>query len=688
MKPDISITRLRWVVSAFVIALMVPAVVLVWHAYSQLKWETYVQYSRLAEELINSVQRHLIDFVESEEKRSFGDFQFLVVSGDPAANYRETSPLAQFPLATTHGCLGYFQVDAGGNFSSPLLPATVSQASDYGVTAGQLVERQRSIEALLGVLQDNRLVSKRAGQKYSIRKDTFPTKRSSLGLSEPAVKEKAPSIEPVTVQTNSGSPVPAISSAASRSTAKMAGFDELDSRSASAPKRLDSAQGNLLGKVQDLPLQKTFQRKRDFDSVKHMPLRQKKRESRKEQTALAELKQVTGASDEVFITQKIRLFESEIEPYRFSLLNSGHFVLYRQVWRSGERYVQGALFEQKAFLDSVVAQAFSGSQLSRISQLIVAYQDAVLTVLTGKQTRGYLLSRSDLQGQVLYRSPLLSPFENLELIFSVGELPLSDSASVINYTFAVFVLVLCLAGLVFYRLGVSQLKLVRQQQDFVAAVSHELKTPLTSIRMYGEILKAGWAGEEKKQRYYSYIYAESERLSRLIDNVLQLARFDRNEIQLDLKTMTVRELTDRVRSRIDSHCENASFVLAIDIEAGCDKLALRVDPDAFVQIIINLVDNAIKFSAKAQRKAIDFSVKQVSNRVEFSIRDFGPGIPRKSMKKIFSLFYRMENELTRETSGTGIGLALVNQLALAMAAEVTVKNRDPGALFTLRLAIQ
>ena len=90
-----------------------------------------------------------------------------------------------------------------------------------------------------------------------------------------------------------------------------------------------------------------------------------------------------------------------------------------------------------------------------------------------------------------------------------------------------------------YRLGVKQIRLTRQQQDFVSAVSHELKTPLTSIRMYGEILREGWADEEKKKTYYAYIHDESERLSRLISNVLQLARMTRNELRIDLKPVTV-----------------------------------------------------------------------------------------------------------------------------------------------------
>ena len=114
-----------------------------------------------------------------------------------------------------------------------------------------------------------------------------------------------------------------------------------------------------------------------------------------------------------------------------------------------------------------------------------------------------------------------------------------------------------------YRFAVGQLRLARQQQDFVSAVSHELKTPLTSIRMYGEMLKAGWADEAKKQTYYDYIQSESERLSRLIDNVLQLARLTRSSHRIDAKSVRVTELLDLVRSKVATQVERAGFELRV-----------------------------------------------------------------------------------------------------------------------------
>jgi signal transduction histidine kinase len=242
--------------------------------------------------------------------------------------------------------------------------------------------------------------------------------------------------------------------------------------------------------------------------------------------------------------------------------------------------------------------------------------------------------------------------------------------------------VLCggFAGL--YRLGLRQIEVAGQQQDFISAVSHELKTPLTSIRMYGEMLKAGWVSEDKKPSYYDFIYTESERLSRLIANVLQLARMTRNSLILELKATTGSELLDIVRSKVVSHIERAGFELGWAVETPATEALVQADADAFAQVAINLVDNALKFSAKSDRKTVDIGLRLLRDRsLVFSVRDYGPGVPRDQMRKIFKLFYRLENELTRETVGTGIGLALVRQLSHAMGATNDVSNLGPGAEF-------
>ena len=177
-----------------------------------------------------------------------------------------------------------------------------------------------------------------------------------------------------------------------------------------------------------------------------------------------------------------------------------------------------------------------------------------------------------------------------------------------------------------YRLGVGQMRLARQQQDFVSAVSHELKTPLTSIRMYGEMLKAGWADEEKRQTYYDYIHSESERLSRLIENVLQLARLTRNTQHFDLRGVAVAELLDLVRSKVATQVERAGFALRSATRRPANATVV-IDADCAAQIVINLVDNALKFATGAASKVVEIAARRASDgSTLFTVRDFGPGV--------------------------------------------------------------
>ena len=276
----------------------------------------------------------------------------------------------------------------------------------------------------------------------------------------------------------------------------------------------------------------------------------------------------------------------------------------------------------------------------------------------------------------------------MKLIFSINRLPQGPGATVLGWVTLVLAMVFVGGFITLYRLGLSQINLARQQQDFVSAVSHELKTPLTSIRMYGEMLKEGWANEEKRQEYYNYIHDESERLTRMITNVLQLAKITRNEPNFDLKPSNVGELMSNIESKIASQVERGGFALNFDRDKNADTATITIDEDCFAQIIINLVDNAIKFSKKADNKTIDIGSKLTSDKqLQFNVRDHGPGIPKNQMKKIFRLFYRTESELTRETVGTGIGLAIVHQLTTAMNGKVDVVNVEPGAEFRISFPV-
>ena len=465
-------------------------------------------------------------------------------------------------------------------------------------------------------------------------------------------------------------------------------FDDAAGESVADNERL-----NKIGKVSDLKLDADLQKKsesleraQEAQQIEPGRAYAPSRAKRREQIALPEsaapeeshaIANVSGPTD-----LRISTFESEIDPLEFSLLDSGHFVLFRNVWREGERYIQGLLVNQDPFVSGAIEKAFYDSSLSEMSNLIVGYQDDVISYYPGPVHSSYPGNAGEMQGALLYSNRLSTPLDSLELIFSINRLPQGPGATVLGWVTFVLAMVFVGGFITLYRLGLSQINLARQQQDFVSAVSHELKTPLTSIRMYGEMLKEGWADEAKRQDYYEFIHDESERLTRMISNVLQLANITRNEPNFDLIPTNVGELMSDIESKIASQVERAGFALNFDRDDAADETEINIDEDCFTQIIINLVDNAIKFSKDAENKEIEISSKfTADNQVQFTVRDHGPGIPKNQMKKIFKMFYRSESELTRETVGTGIGLAIVHQLATAMNGKVDVVNNEPGAEF-------
>jgi signal transduction histidine kinase len=666
--------------AAFFIALAVPTAVLIRQAYTQLKWEAFHQHRVLAEELALRIDARLTRLVNTEESRSFSDYAFLVLAGDPAANFLQRSPLSAFPVQSEiPGLVGYFQVDAAGVLSTPIMPRGGEPTTAYGISPEEFAQRQSLQARIQDILSRNRLVS--------TRPDALNKRSAVPGLSPP--RGTRPSIETDEFFESRDTDATA---EAKDAVSGQAAFDKLNQARSPAPLRESEIQ-SALGKVEDLKLDSTYERKqKPAETRARQAAPEQKRYGRKERSSLPEpqtLPKAEAGPGQVLQSAPIRVstFESEIDPFDFSRLDSGHFVLFRKVWREGQRYIQGALIEQADWLHGVFDAAFRNAALASMSDLVVAYRGDVLSAFTGRETRETLASADELSGALLYRTRLSAPLGDVELIFSISHLPAGPNGALVTWLAGTLIIVLCGGFYLMYRLGAQQIDVARQQQDFISAVSHELKTPLTSIRMYGEMLREGWVTEDKKRGYYDYIYTESERLSRLINNVLQLARMTRRELSVDRKRISVAELMDGVRSKISSQVEQAGYALSWHCDAETSAIVVAVDTDGFTQILINLVDNAIKFSAKSARKAIEIGCRRdTDGAVIFSVRDYGPGLPKEQMRKIFRLFYRLENELTRETVGTGIGLALVQQLVRAMGARIDVVNREPGAEFRVRIS--
>ena len=686
--------RLRILLAAFFMALATPTTLLVWQAFSQLKWEAFHQYRGVAEDLTSRIDVRLNSMINAADARTFSDYAFLVVSGDPSAGFVQRSPLSAYPVVDElPGVLGYFQVDSDGVFSTPLLPPEGTAAASLGIGDDEYRDRLKLAQDIQSVLADNRLLQSRQDQGARGRIATPTVATEPLFEDEKdADKVAAKSI---------GGFADAFESRSVDDAYSQQVFDQLnrsdvgvDGTSSSIDAPGEARQNeNIIGKVSELKLDQDLQdlsEEVEREGAKEVAgegglASSPGRAKRKEQSYLPESVAVAAGSTDLRITT----FESEVDPFEFSLLDSGHFVLFRKVWRDEQRYIQGLLVDQSALTRDLIGSQFNETSLAEMSNLIIAFQDDVIHTLGGRNSSAYSNVAEDLGGALLYRNRLSAPLSGLELIFSIKRLPPGPGASVLAWVTLVLAIILVGGFVALYRLGASQIRLARQQQDFVAAVSHELKSPLTSIRMYGEMLKEGWADDDKKQSYYEFIHDESERLSRLISNVLQLARITRNEPQIELTRISVAELISNTESKIASQVERSGFVLKFEKNAELEQATISIDEDCFTQIVINLVDNAIKFARHADNKTIEISSKLSGDKfVLFSVRDYGPGIPGNQMKSIFRLFYRSESELTRETVGTGIGLAIVHQLTLAMDGTVDVVNAKPGAEFRVQFAIE
>lgn len=220
-----------------------------------------------------------------------------------------------------------------------------------------------------------------------------------------------------------------------------------------------------------------------------------------------------------------------------------------------------------------------------------------------------------------------------------------------------------------------QLLLARQKTDFVSNVSHELKTPLTSIRMFSEILAEGRVQEEDKRRHYLHIInAETARLTRLINNVLDFARMERGEKQYKNERCDAVALVRDSAEAYRPHLEAAGF--RFETVLPKTEIALTVDRDAIAQVIVNLLSNAEKYSG--ERKEIRLEMRQSSDGVEIAVMDRGLGVPAGCAEKIFEQFYRAHDSLASGIQGSGLGLTLAQQIARAHGGDVKYSPREGG----------
>jgi signal transduction histidine kinase len=331
-----------------------------------------------------------------------------------------------------------------------------------------------------------------------------------------------------------------------------------------------------------------------------------------------------------------------------------------------------------------------------LQQLEPALRDDIAVALLDDNAKPVAISRPGFQASWKHPFAATEVGESLphwEMgVYLLDPAKLAQSAHTLELTLGLLIAVLLLAisigaFLIFSDLN-RHLTLARQKTDFVSNVSHELKTPLTSIRMFSELLAEGRVTEPaKRQSYLNIITAETARLTRLINNVLDFSRMERGEKKYNFAECDLVALVRETAETYRPHLESDGF--KIESQLPDSPIILNGDRDALAQIVVNLLSNAEKYSNTQKEITVEVQlIREPLPHAEVRILDRGSGVPRGCEEKIFEKFYRAHDSLSSGIQGSGLGLTLARQIARAHAGDVICRPRDGGgSCFILRLPI-
>jgi signal transduction histidine kinase len=706
---------LTWML-VFFFAISVPVYFLLHKVYSQLENETWYQQRSQAELLVQRIERQLQAKLLTEQQRPIAEYSFFNVLDNSLLQSTTVnlSPLSELPpKSDIPGLVGYFQIAPDGSLHIPALPELNAQQQS-GLSSEALIPRialkeklQKLLSLNVSITEQNAARNHKESDSYKKDHDAaqsspilaqrfddyFKTEEGDQESANRRIKAKAPTekkrislAETGGMQTLSDQKLQQLNIQTTRWKQKNQADD---STSKKQQQYLDDYRQQTRKETVKIPDQSSasaiFNRsrwRRESQIATEVVMPEKDKQFAAAPANSENAKPEVKNPEKIVIGQKnlvnILSFESEVSPLQMMTLGAQYLCFYRNAWHGKSRFIQGFIVDQN-FLLKLIKPIFETTRNLPLSSLLIVNQGNLLQRFTQADTGSEFL---------LFRRTLPPPFQKMEIIVNSTSLSTGSGKPVLDLVSTVLALVISIGFILFYRLAAGQIELAKQQRNFISSVSHELKTPLTSIRMYAEMLRSDWvADEQRKRHYYDFIFFESERLSRLISNVLQLARVDNHHAQTQLVQVNAKQLLLQVQAKVTAQIEAANFEVTLVVpENGSADAEVNVEQDAFFQVMINLVDNAIKFSKQSEHQAIDIGYRIVSQgkQIIFYVRDYGPGIEKQRMKKIFQLFYRAGDELTRTQPGTGIGLALVVQLAESMGATVDLMNRSPGAEFQVK----
>ena len=233
----------------------------------------------------------------------------------------------------------------------------------------------------------------------------------------------------------------------------------------------------------------------------------------------------------------------------------------------------------------------------------------------------------------------------------------------------------------------SVMRLSERRAAFVSAVSHELRSPLTTFQLYSEMLADNIASPTQQIEYAQTLKAESRRLGNLVENVLQYARLEKGRAFRTYEQLIIGDFLTAVEPRLRDRTTQTGLELAVEASPDIRAIAIKSDPEGIERVLFNLVDNACKYARTASDRRVVLAVQRCSDQLQLSVRDFGPGIVGKQRRQLFQAFCKSDQDAANTAPGVGLGLALSQRIAKSLNGQLRFEPTERGARFVLDLPI-
>jgi signal transduction histidine kinase len=644
--------KLKILILIFCLALSIPLGYFVLRTYWSLEQEEISELRYFAVTLFDQMEEELASFVLEEEARPVDQYRYYYAPVQEISAPQDLipSPLSQPPKKSY--ILGYLQNDPDGSFQTPLvksdkaIPPERTQLVAQLNEANKIFNQKRTTVAEPAEAKSAEILAKREKEQVSTFADKYldlsrskKSSRASLGQEKSRVEEITP-----------GQAVNLARRDQEQPTTQRWQQPETQAEEEAPKEPLSEVGVRTSGEPSK---DKGVVPEGRYGAVPPHPL----------SPALS------------LDTQKLQV---EVDPLQAVFINDRQIFIFRRIVINNQIFRQGFVLLVNEFLTHLTEEYFSGQPMAAFANLRLSVIDR------GEETTSHQSGATVQHANFSLERTFPRPFSFLRATITCDRIPRSVGRSTLNIMMVVLAFIILMGLFAIYQSARGVMALSERRSRFVSSVTHELKTPLTNIRMYIEMLEQGIARDpEREQEYLRILGSESSRLSRLINNVLEFSKFEKKQTRLDLREGTLEEVIQEVKEVMQEKLRQEGFSLKVEME---ELPPFKYDREAMIQILINLIDNSMKFGKSMPSREITIKVYPEPDMAKISVSDTGPGIPRHDLKKVFDDFYRVDSDLTRTTGGTGIGLALVNKLVTLMGGSVKAdNNHGPGCTITISL---